>query len=413
MVCLLFLNPFPIPSRIPSPKPSGRSAANGPAPCVKQRWRAQTSDSNGRGRWRPWLGALGGKTPRAIRGPPNRADLEAAEHDQLAACVAGGAEAWIQANFCRRPFAGLRQVAALGDPLRAAPKLPHRTPMRAWSSSGVTACRWGWWGVIFEGAPRCGIPDRRLAIRFRGNGAHPQRKARGQAAVARRLWRRSTGGGAGTAVAPGCLGVALNITRKEARPAGSMACGSDHSARSERPGAVQSRNQPRIPVLGACDGICHQYVGTGRVNLDSGAAALRSTGKDPVPGSLDATETLLVHQEVACRLPGAGIPAFTAAGVEPARRSSRLWALACGQGRQRSDWLTEYSRLVLAVRVVARPEGGDWRTSPATAPAHRADLYHQTPTPPSASCATVGPVPGVFHNCSKPLRRWLPLRLRR
>ncbi len=106
-------------------------------------------------------------------------------------------------------------------------------------------------------------------------------------------------------------------------------------------------------MLGHADGICHLYVDAAadpelalRVALDS---------KTQYPAACNAIETLLVHGAIAGRFLPAAIEAFAAAGVE-----LRGDAAACGFGIAHpatdEDWSTEYSDLILSVKLVGSLE---------------------------------------------------------
>jgi len=207
-----------------------------------------------------WL-APGGNG-RGHRARPNRADLEAAEARQLAAALWGGLKADNQANSlaaslgCAR-FCGpgrFRSAAATGTP-NSMRGLVLRAGQRAAGGGGGD----------LEGRPRCG--DSRSppwAIRS-GNGASSKEAAR-PAAVARRLWRRFTGGWAGTSVAPrACL--ALLTSREESLGLLRLDGLVDLiiSARLERPSRCSSSGpHPAFPCSGHDDGILPSITSTGR-----------------------------------------------------------------------------------------------------------------------------------------------------
>jgi glutamate-5-semialdehyde dehydrogenase len=109
------------------------------------------------------------------------------------------------------------------------------------------------------------------------------------------------------------------------------------------------QDHTRIPVLGHADGICHLYVDAAadpdlalRVALDA---------KTQYPAACNAIETLLVHEVIAARFLPEAIAAFTAAGVE-LRGDPAARALGVARPVSEDDWSTEYSDLILAVKVV-------------------------------------------------------------
>jgi glutamate-5-semialdehyde dehydrogenase len=112
----------------------------------------------------------------------------------------------------------------------------------------------------------------------------------------------------------------------------------------------------RIPVLGHGEGICHVYVDRAadiekalRITLDS---------KVQYPAACNAAETLLVHQEVAPEFLPKVLSRLRDAGVE-VRGCSKTIALLAEQEvvpASEDDWATEYSDLVLSLKIVADTE---------------------------------------------------------
>lgn len=106
----------------------------------------------------------------------------------------------------------------------------------------------------------------------------------------------------------------------------------------------------RIPVLGHADGICAVY-------LDRQADAEKAVrvvvdSKTQYPAVCNATETLLVHSDVAEKmLPDIGAK-LTEIGVELRgdERARAILANAVSAGEQ--DWRSEYLDLILAVKIV-------------------------------------------------------------
>ncbi|HEX8136997.1 MAG TPA: glutamate-5-semialdehyde dehydrogenase [Pyrinomonadaceae bacterium] len=108
----------------------------------------------------------------------------------------------------------------------------------------------------------------------------------------------------------------------------------------------------RIPVLGHGEGICHVYV--------DAAADLRKArdvafdSKVQYPSACNAAETLLVHEAVAPEFLPRMIEQLSTAGVE-VRGCLRTLALAASQqvsAAAAEDWATEYSDLIISVKVV-------------------------------------------------------------
>jgi len=109
------------------------------------------------------------------------------------------------------------------------------------------------------------------------------------------------------------------------------------------------QDHTRIPVLGHADGICHLYVDAA-ADLEQ-ALAIAIDAKTQYPAACNAIETLLVHRHIAEPFLTAALPAFDAAGVE-LRGDAAAQALGVAQAASEADWGSEYSDLVLAVKVV-------------------------------------------------------------
>ena len=152
----------------------------------------------------------------------------------------------------------------------------------------------------------------------------------------------------------------------------------------------------KIPVLGHADGICHLYI-------DSAADIQQATriaidAKVGYPSACNAIETLLVHEEIA----GTALPllakALQAEGVELRGDSKTRQILPDIEAATEADWSTEYSDLILAVRVVE---------SAAAAIAHintygsrHTEAIATTDQTTADTFMTEVDAAGVYHNCS-------------
>jgi glutamate-5-semialdehyde dehydrogenase len=108
----------------------------------------------------------------------------------------------------------------------------------------------------------------------------------------------------------------------------------------------------RIPVLGHGEGVCHVYVDAA-ADL-SKARAIAFDSKVQYPAACNAAETLLVHEQIAGQFLPSMVGQFLLAGVE-VRGCPRTLALADSPSvvpAAEDDWRTEYSDLIIAVRVV-------------------------------------------------------------
>lgn len=108
----------------------------------------------------------------------------------------------------------------------------------------------------------------------------------------------------------------------------------------------------RIPVLGHGEGICHVYVD--RAADIQKAIAVVYDAKVQGPAICNAAETLLVHEDIAARFLPLMIPKLEQAGVE-IRGCPRTVSLLPKEKiipATEEDWATEYSDLILSVKVV-------------------------------------------------------------
>lgn len=109
----------------------------------------------------------------------------------------------------------------------------------------------------------------------------------------------------------------------------------------------------RVPVLGHGEGICHVYVDHAadvekaiRITLDS---------KTQYPAACNAAETLLVHQGIAARFLPRVVDKLRAAGVEvrACEKTVALLQRRDVKAAKEADWATEYSDLILSIKVVS------------------------------------------------------------
>jgi len=106
----------------------------------------------------------------------------------------------------------------------------------------------------------------------------------------------------------------------------------------------------KIPVIKHYKGVCHVYVDAD-VSLEM-AERICFNAKVERPSVCNAMETLLVHEDVSAKFLPAMIVKFQTAGVE-IRGCKTTCALVPGiKPATEEDWSTEYLDLILAVRVV-------------------------------------------------------------
>jgi glutamate-5-semialdehyde dehydrogenase len=109
----------------------------------------------------------------------------------------------------------------------------------------------------------------------------------------------------------------------------------------------------RIPVLGHGEGICHVYVD--RAADMKKALDVTYDAKVQGPAICNAAETLLIHEGIAREFLPQIVSKLKKAGVE-IRGCAKTMALLPGEGiipATEQDWATEYSDLILSIRIVA------------------------------------------------------------
>ncbi|MEB3185256.1 MAG: glutamate-5-semialdehyde dehydrogenase [Cyanobacteriota bacterium] len=272
----------------------------------------------------------------------NRLDLAAAAADGLAASLV--ARLKLDGPKLDDAISGVRQVAALPDPL-------GRRQLHTELDQGLVLERLtvplGVVGVIFEARPDAVMQIASLAIRS-GNGAilkGGREASRSCTAILAAL----RAGLAASAVEPAAL--ELLTSREESLALLRLDGLVDLIIPRGSNALVQFiQDNTRIPVLGHADGICHLYVDAA-ADPDQ-ALRVAIDAKTQYPAACNAIETLLVHQAIAPVFLPRAIAAFTTAGVE-LRGDATARALGLSQPATDADWSSEYSALILAVKVVS------------------------------------------------------------
>jgi glutamate-5-semialdehyde dehydrogenase len=275
----------------------------------------------------------------------NQADLASAASEGLAPALV--ARLKLDAAKLAAAIEGVRQVAALPDPLG---RRQLHTELDANLVLERITVPLGVLGVIFEARPDAVMQIASLAIRS-GNGAL-LKGGREAAHSCLAILEALKQGLARSSVAPECLELltsrqeSLALLRLEGLVDLIIPRGSNALVR-------YIQDHTRIPVLGHADGLCHLYVDAA-ADVEQ-AVRLTLDSKAQYPAACNAIETLLVHEAIAPRFLPQAIRTLREAGVE-LRGDPPACALGVSIPASASDWDTEYSDLVLSVKVVATLE---------------------------------------------------------
>jgi glutamate-5-semialdehyde dehydrogenase len=155
------------------------------------------------------------------------------------------------------------------------------------------------------------------------------------------------------------------------------------------------REHTRIPVLGHADGLCHLYVDAA-ADLAM-AVTLAVDAKTDYPAACNAIETLLVHAEVAPEYLPRVAAALVGRGVE-LRGDARARQIVAMSTAVEADWSTEYSDLVLAIKVVDSLDDA-LRHIAAYGSRHTEAVVTEDQAAAARFLAEVDAA-GVYHNCS-------------
>ena len=282
-----------------------------------------------------------------------RAELAAANAKDLAAARAEGLDAAQLDRLALTParidamIEGLRQVAALADPVGEITDLKYRP-------SGIQVGRMrvplGVIGIIYESRPNVTVDAASLCLKA------------GNACILRGGSESIHSNGAIAAcIRDGLAATGLPAAAVQVVATTDRAAVGELIAMPEYVDVIVPRGgkslierisaEARVPVIKHLDGVCHVYIDD-RADLDK-AFAIAVNAKTHRYGVCNAMETLLVAEPVAAAiLPRLAI-AYREHGVE-LRGCVRTCAILpeCRPATE-ADWYAEYLAPVLAVRVVA------------------------------------------------------------
>ena len=155
------------------------------------------------------------------------------------------------------------------------------------------------------------------------------------------------------------------------------------------------QDHTRIPVLGHADGICHLYVDRA-AHVDQ-AVAIAVDSKTQYPAACNAIETLLVHQDIAADFLLQAVPALQAKQVE-LRGDARTLEIVNIAPATEVDWETEYSDLILAIKIVDSLEAAIAHIT-TYGSRHTEAIVTEDAAIAQQFMAQVDAA-GVYHNCS-------------
>lgn len=105
----------------------------------------------------------------------------------------------------------------------------------------------------------------------------------------------------------------------------------------------------RIPVMGHAAGICHTYVDK-KADLAM-AVKVCFDAKVQYPAVCNATETLLIHTDIAAQFLPLIVEEYRQAGVEM-RGDERVQAICPMAAASEEDWSAEYNDMIIAIKIV-------------------------------------------------------------
>jgi glutamate-5-semialdehyde dehydrogenase len=317
----------------------------------------------------------------------NERDCAAAQANGLASALY--ARLKFDASKLEGAIAGVRSVATLPDPVGTVTL--HRELDQGLVLKRISTPL-GVLGVIFEARPDAVVQIASLAIKS-GNGVILKG---GQEALhsCRALVDAIHQGLAQTAIAPDA--VTLLTSREETLELLTL----DREVNLIIPRGSNSfvrfiQENTRIPVLGHADGICHLYVDQ-QAHIEQ-AVALTIDSKAQYPAACNAIETLLVHRAIAPQFLPMLAPVCDAASIT-LRGDGATQSIIPVSPATDEDWATEYSDLILSVRVVDGLEQALAHIQAYGSGHTEAIATEDGPT--AAEFMARVDAAGVFHNCS-------------
>ncbi len=315
----------------------------------------------------------------------NIADCQAAEQDGISPALY--ARLKLGESKLQSAIAGIRDLVKLADPVGTVQI--HRELDEGLVLKRVT-CPLGVLGIIFEARPEALIQITSLAIKS-GNGVILKG---GKEAIksCQALVKVIHEALAETKVDPDA--VQLLTTREEIKQLLDL----DQYVDLIIPRGSNSfvryvQDNTRIPVLGHADGICHLYIDKA-AELEK-AVTITLDAETHYPAACNAIETLLVHQDIASQV----LPQISAtlSNVELRGDLATREIIPVAPVTD-EDWTTEYSDLILAIKIVDSLESAIAHIN------HYGSKHTDAIVTEDAQAAEIFlnqvDAAGVYHNCS-------------
>ncbi len=287
-------------------------------------------------------------------------------------------------------IAGLRNVATLTDPVGMIQI--HRELDAGLILKRIT-CPLGVVGVVFEARPDAVIQISALAIKS-GNGVI-LKGGKEATNSCQELVTAIRQGLSTTSVNPDA--VQLLTTREETLELLKL----DQYVNLIIPRGSNSfvrfvQENTQIPVLGHAEGICHVYVD--KFADIQKAVAITIDAKTQYPAACNAAETLLVHTDIATKFLPEVFPELEKRQVELRGDVATQQILPSVKVATDLDWATEYSDLILSVKVVNSLEEAIAHIN-TYGSGHTDAIITEDEKAAQTFLAQIDAA-GVFHNCS-------------
>lgn len=317
----------------------------------------------------------------------NQADCKAAATEEIPTALQ--ARLKLGQTKLNGAIEGVRDVSKLSDPVGV---VQIQRELDTDLILKRVTCPLGVLGVIFEARPDALIQITSLAIKS-GNGVilkGGKEALRSCQAIVKAIHT----GLAKTKVDPGV--VQLLTTREEIQALLALDQYVDLIIPRGSNSFVQYvQNNTNIPVLGHADGICHLYIDES-ADIEK-AVAITVDAKTHYPAACNAIETLLVHRAIAPSILPQLAQALQERGVELlGDEQTRQYITA--KTATEIDWRTEYSDLILAIKVVDSVERAISHIN-TYGSKHTDAIVSETKQTAQLFLNKVDAA-GVFHNCS-------------